>query len=54
MGKTFLCGAALTAAMLAAFPGRAVATTYEVGPGKPLRERGRRAAGNRWPPATRC
>ena len=35
MGKTFLCGAALVAAMLAAFPGRAVATTYEVGPGKP-------------------
>ena len=34
MRKTFLCGAALTAAMLAAFPGRAVATTYEVGPGK--------------------
>ena len=34
MGKTFLCGAALSTAMLAAFPGRAVATTYEVGPGK--------------------
>lgn len=33
MGKTSLCGTALTA-VLAAFPGRAVATTYEVGPGK--------------------
>ncbi|HEU0105006.1 MAG TPA: polysaccharide-degrading enzyme, partial [Vicinamibacteria bacterium] len=34
MGKRLQWAGALTAAMLAALPGRAAATTFEVGPGK--------------------
>jgi hypothetical protein len=34
MARTLLCAGALTAAILTAFPSRAAATTYEVGPGK--------------------
>ena len=53
MGKTFLRGAALTAAMLAAVPSRAVATTYEVGPARRTRTWGTCRL-KCWPPATRC